>query len=80
MAERVVNVARRPGGDVRRLRAILRRYPGGALEARRVSPRAAASLFQLVRGLKGRLPVTRVTSHVCRHDEGVGVCTVDREG
>lgn len=80
MAERVVNVGFVPGADTRRVRAILARYPGGSREARGISPRDEAGLFQLLTGLKGRLPVTRVTSHVCRHDEGEGICTVDREG
>lgn len=80
MAEHVTNVNVIPGRDGGRLRQLLDRFPGGVLEARGVPPRDADGVFAMLKASRGRLPVARVVRHVCRHDEGIGSCTIDQEG
>lgn len=74
MAEHVTNVSVTPGANRARLRDLLSRFPGDALEARGVTRRDSEALFLTLASARGRLPVTRVTRHVCRHDEGEGDC------
>jgi len=60
-----------------RLAAVLHRF--GSTSDARGPRRDAGALFDWLAAAKGRLPVATVRQHVCRHDEGVGACTVDRE-
>lgn len=66
--------------DSGRLEGLLARFGGSAREARGVSDRDAQALFDVLKAGKDRLALHRVTRHQCRHDEGVGICTVDLEG
>jgi hypothetical protein len=79
MAERVTQVDTVRGRGAGRVKALFARFGGGTLEARGVSRRDADALYATLRASKARLPVRRVTEHVCRHDEDVGTCTLDRE-
>lgn len=79
MAEHVTQFDVTRGRRDRRLELVLARFgPGG--QARSHSRRDAVALFLWLKAGKARLPVRRVTRHVCRHDEGIGACTVDQEG
>jgi hypothetical protein len=52
----------------------------GSEEARGSSRREAEALFDWLAAAKGRIHNAVVMFHVCRHDEGQGFCSVDREG
>jgi hypothetical protein len=77
--EHVTNFQKGNGanGDVRRINDALARFGQGQV---RGVKRDADGAFTFLTAGKARLPVGRVFQHVCRHDEGVPTCTVDREG
>jgi hypothetical protein len=79
VAERVTNVDTVRGPGISQVRRLLARFGGGALEVRG-NPRDSQAMFQILAASRGRLPVRRVTSHTCQHDEDVPTCTVDQEG
>ena len=41
---------------------------------RATDKRTVEAVGRKLAGLKGRVPVGRVTSHVCRHEDGIGFC------
>ncbi len=77
--ERVTQVSVPPTRSRTRIAAMLSRYPGDRLEARDVTRSDQDAVFALMSRVKGRFGISRVTSHVCRHDEDIGHCTPDRE-
>lgn len=80
MPEHVTTFGGGPSPDRPRLNALTERFGGQVGEVRSTDERDAAVVFDKLVAAKDRYPISRVTRHVCRHDEGIGSCTVDQEG
>lgn len=81
MAEHVTQYGRVKGRrSDPRFEVMLDRFGGHRQEVRERSPRDADAMFDWLKSAKGRYPIAFVRRHVCRHDEGIGLCVISQEG